>query len=374
MTNKLDHSPYEEMARLEATAMLYHRRATEQADRILELEASISRLEDEGVKSQKVEKLSEKLSDALSSLAQRDALLDKLKSALVAKEKVRFELETKLRSILARGDISVQIRSGTPEPRPDVTSDLLSDAHQPAKHRTSTLQSVPLVNSRAMLTDHVVRSSRTLSGAVPAYPALSFPSKGFLFVMTYPRSGDLVLQKMLNTLPGYCIRGELGAALRPISRLWAETVEYGWRTANAASDLASVDFGWQIADGFVANALSPPDGIRVAGFRNNEVFSEAEDFWDVASFLYANFPDARIIFNKRNAERVSRIGPWAQQPQDEVVKKLKRMNGFFNDFVRAYPERATCVTYEEYIHLNTLPERLYEFLGEPADLISIQNV
>lgn len=40
------------------------------------------------------------------------------------------------------------------------------------------------------------------------YPHLYMPKEGYVFIITYGRSGSTLTQNLLNSLPGYCIRGE----------------------------------------------------------------------------------------------------------------------------------------------------------------------
>ncbi|PZQ10781.1 MAG: hypothetical protein DI565_19580 [Ancylobacter novellus] len=365
-SDQQDRAAYEELARLEASALFYFQRSEAQNARIEDLEKALRRFQDEGVRSEKLAELDEKLSRATSSLALSAKLVAKLKSALVAKEQVRFDLETKLRSVLSGGRVAVQLRSSR-APRAEATG----EDEQPAPSvRTSvaapsgSLYGASILSYRSMLTRHMAGTSALIREEAAPYAALKAPSKGFLFVLTYPRSGDLVLQKMLNSIPGYCIRGELGGAVRPLSRAWAETVSRGTRGDKDDLEVASLAFGWDVANEFVAHLLAPPESARVVGFRSNEIYDDIESFWNLTSFLYTTFPHARIIFNTRNAERVSRSGPWARQPQDKVLQTLRNMDGFFDDFARSYPERSLCVKYDDYTTSSPALKRLYDFLGE----------
>ena len=50
------------------------------------------------------------------------------------------------------------------------------------------------------------------------FPDLNAVSEGFVFVVTYGRSGSTLLQNVLNTIPGYCIRGENANTLAHLAK------------------------------------------------------------------------------------------------------------------------------------------------------------
>ena len=360
---------HEELARLEASALGYYEQVETQNLHIQELQESLKRIEESTFPAERMSGLNQDLENANLANAEKDRHISELKSALVAKEQMRFDLELKLRALLSRGEVSIKVQSsasgtGGADGRAVTASDTAGAAEILAEAPATSLHGVRCLEYRSMLTR--LRLGRRDTGekgqtkALP-YPRLGAPSKGYVFIVTYPRSGDLVLQRMLNTLPGYCIRGELGGPLKPLSGAWAETVISGWQTDKDDFELASLLFGWKLADAFVTNVLKLPDDVRVAGFRSNEIYQDIGEFWNMMSFLYTNFPNSRIVFNTRDAQKVSRSGPWTQRPQDEVLRTLETMDRFFEEFAQSYPERSICVRYSDYM---TDPKRLSEFLGE----------
>jgi hypothetical protein len=354
----------EELARLQATALLYYEQTRSQAARIRELEEALAGTELTLEQVRAGTGLKQEIADVRKSLAAKDELVSRLRSALVAKERARFDLELKLRSLLERGTVTIEVRSsatraheGT-EPAQVSTASGLSKG--PSLAAGSALRDSKCLDYRSMLTQ-LAASGPTLS---PRYPGLAAPTKGFVFILTYPRSGDLVLQEMLNDIPGYCIRGELGGALEPIANAWGETVVAGQSSDKDDLEVASLNFGWVIADSFVTDVLAPPQNVKVAGFRTNTVHTDLESFWRQAAFLYSNFPNARLLFNMRNNERVARSGPWARQPRKDALRKLQRMDAFFKEFTQAYPERCLCVNYDDYASSQEERNRIFKFLGE----------
>ncbi|NQX94486.1 MAG: hypothetical protein HRT64_06140, partial [Erythrobacter sp.] len=71
-----------------------------------------------------------------------------------------------------------------------------------------------------------------------------------LFVVTYGRSGSTVLQKLLNSIEGYCIRGEnggivqdLAAAARTLERTQAQFGEFDKSTGHPWYGLSEIEPG-----------------------------------------------------------------------------------------------------------------------------------
>jgi len=358
----------EELARLQATALLYFEQCRSQTARLRTLEDALAQAELSLEQAKAGNELKQQIAQIQKSLATKDELISKLRSALVAKEGARFDLELKLRSLLERGTVAIEVRSNTKTANHGTEPANVSSPQEPAGRLSdgiafatgSTLRESKCFDYRSMLTQ-LATSGKPSS---PRYPGLAAPTKGFLFVLTYPRSGDLVLQKMLNDIPGYCIRGELGGALEPIAKAWGETVIAGQRSDKDDLEVANLNLGWSIADTFVTDVLVPPPNIKVAGFRSNTVHADIESFWRQAAFLYSSFPNARLLFNMRNNERVARSGPWARQPRKEVLRKLRNMDVFFNEFSNAYPERCLCIRYDDYTSSQEARNRIFEFLGE----------
>ena len=105
--------------------------------------------------------------------------------------------------------------------------------------------------------------------------------EGYVFIVTYGRSGSTLVQKILNSIPGYCVRGENNNGLFYIYQVWREMTQaraivalrrqkrqsesdHPWYGAELIEPDA---FGHALRRTFVDEVLRPPKGTRVAGFK-----------------------------------------------------------------------------------------------------------
>ncbi|RMF39581.1 MAG: sulfotransferase [Alphaproteobacteria bacterium] len=209
----------------------------------------------------------------------------------------------------------------------------------------------------------------------------------FVFIVTYGRSGSTLLNRVLNTIPGYLIRGENNAALlhlfRYLESLRATRREFSradtgpdhpWYGAERIRVKRVVD---EALDGFVRNVLRPEPDSRVLGFKEIRhtrwVFRENE-FPRYIAFLLRHFPDARIVFNRRSWEAVSRSGWWANAPKEKVRDLVERADALFLTAMLNHPEQCFGMVYEDYDGNPGTFARLFEFLGEPFDEAAVRAV
>ena len=147
--------------------------------------------------------------------------------------------------------------------------------------------------------------------------------------MTYGRSGTTLLQGILNSIPGYLIRGE---------NRWAPYHLYQFhQVCSAARDgqysrghRLGPDHPWFGMDDFPLEAalsyqrtlvletlLRPRRTTRVAGFKEIMWASgDYETFVDEGyiDYLIALFPDARFLINTRDLDATLRSGWWPNRP------------------------------------------------------------
>jgi hypothetical protein len=214
-----------------------------------------------------------------------------------------------------------------------------------------------------------------------ACPHLNRPRDGYVFIVTYGRSGSTLLQSVLNGIPGYCIRGENNNALVPLVASWRALIESeplgGWRKAAIVSPpddphygaelIRPSAYGRALADLFVRDILNLPDETRVGGFKEIRFFVDPAMFRPTMRFLHEFFPRARIVFNTRDHAAVARSGWWARMDPARVSAQLKGAETLFDSYLDAHPDRAIRLCYDDY---NGNPEGLrplFDFLGEPFD-------
>ncbi|MEV0157507.1 sulfotransferase [Micromonospora sp. NPDC050686] len=161
----------------------------------------------------------------------------------------------------------------------------------------------------------------------------------YVFVVTYGRSGSTLLMGLLNTIPGYRIRGEndnslygLYQACTAIREAYPKRAENGWSTGDPwyGADRWRPDaYRRALLDAFVGHVLRPEPGDRVLGFK--EIRYTAEHIKDLSGyldFLRTAFPQSKIIFNHRLPADVAKSAWWAQNPK--ALERIQAADTRFN--------------------------------------------
>lgn len=151
--------------------------------------------------------------------------------------------------------------------------------------------------------------------------AYSVDQFGYVFVLTYGRSGSTLLMALLNTIPGYRINGENYNALYRLHQAVA-AIDKAYQLASGRRSVptdawygmprARPDrFRRDLLDSFVTNVLRPEPGDRVLGFKEIR-FSEShmDDFDAYLDFVRGAFPGCKVVFNHRDPAAVARSGWW----------------------------------------------------------------
>ena len=211
------------------------------------------------------------------------------------------------------------------------------------------------------------------------FPSLDAPGEGYLFVVTYGRSGSTLTQNLLNTIPGYCIRGENRNLLYHLVRA-ISLAEHGedtaWRRnvigtpADPWYGAEAVDpdrLGRALADVFVREVLQPPDGTRVAGFKEIRWHEDARFFPDFLRIVRRIFPRARFLFQTRDHKAVARSSWWGKMPREKVLSVLAQAEALYVAFLAENPDCSCLVRYEDYAAGPEAAQRIFDFLGEPFD-------
>lgn len=215
----------------------------------------------------------------------------------------------------------------------------------------------------------------------PMFPQLNKPKGGYVFVVTYGRSGSTVVQNLLNAIPGYCIRGENGNALSGLARSWhlmnvaepriglkargvPSTPEEPWYGAELAEPWR---YGSYLANVFVREVLALPAGTRVGGFKEIRFHTEPQFFQPYLGFIRRFFPKARFIFNTRSHDAVLKSGWWADMDETRARKQLEQAEALFAAHIAAHPTISLHLHYDDYAGNPEGFRPLFDFLGEPFD-------
>lgn len=197
---------------------------------------------------------------------------------------------------------------------------------------------------------------------------------GYLFVMTYGRSGSTLVQGILNSIPGYLIRGENSAALNHLyafhQTLLAESQRgnlvnrrkvthpfYGMPDFPPAVSLAG------IRRLVLDTVLRPGPDTRVTGFK--EIRWYQEDLAEYVDFLRQVFPGARFVVNTRNQADVLKSKWWAKKDNSDYLAGIERR---ILDVAAGLGDAAYRVHYDDYVADPAVLHGLYDWLGEEFDL------
>lgn len=198
-----------------------------------------------------------------------------------------------------------------------------------------------------------------------------------VFIVTYGRSGASALMKVLNDIDGVCIRGENGGLIRPLAnavnmarttrnRFSGKTLEADarWYGANT---IRPQGLAKALAQSFVDNVLVPPEGTRVAGFK--EIRYTDDDVMDgqfkaIIRFMLEAFEDSRVVFVTRSPQQAADSGWWRDRDRDVVIDILELTYERFVASHAEHPDRTFLIDHAEFDGNPEGLRSLLEWLGE----------
>ena len=223
---------------------------------------------------------------------------------------------------------------------------------------------------------------RRLGAARRALLTRSKPEiRSFVFVFTYGRSGSTLLMGLLNSIPGYCIRGENNnavhslftmhqriAAARQGSLKNSERPGHPWFGLNRI-DPAALQRSQR--DLVVDEILRPEAHHRVAGFKEIR-FSEKEvpDLAAYIDYIQTTFAPCKIVFNHRRLDNVARSGWWQTMP--EALDRLAVMEERFQSIPAS--DQVYHFSYDALCADPGYAAGLMAFLGEAYDPAAVTEV
>lgn len=214
------------------------------------------------------------------------------------------------------------------------------------------------------------------------------PEEGYVFVVTYGRSGSTLLQNLLNAIPGYQIRGENNNALFGLFQSWraiatspdiarmqreghGSDATHPWY---GAEDIDPEAYRAEICQAFSQRVLRPDPGTRVAGFKEIRTIADPELFKAYLEFLQDGFPKARLVFNTRNPDAVCRSAWWRKYDPDQVHAMIRSAEAVFRAHIAAHPTRAMLLHYDDYITDHAALEPLFTLLRARPAQRALQHV
>jgi hypothetical protein len=221
---------------------------------------------------------------------------------------------------------------------------------------------------------------RDTRGAQRRLQRLDREDLGFLFIVTYGRSGSTLLQGVLSSIPGYLIRGENGGVAYQLYRFHTTATK---RSTSKGGKWKSPQSAWFGIGGYpqelavqelrrlmLTTVIRPERDSRVVGFK--EIRWLQEDLYDYVDFLREVFPGARFVVNTRNLDDVAASKWWAEDPESRQVlgQAETRMLGLMDRLGDA----AYHIHYDDYAQNPAKLRGLFDWLGEGFDESKVAKV
>lgn len=218
---------------------------------------------------------------------------------------------------------------------------------------------------------------------------LNYPEKGYLFIVTYGRSGSTLTSNYINSFPGYCIRGEnnnvihhLCSAIQSLNN-----INFEFRRENKSKPLNERRFDMQkimetskdpwygaelvdpdnfakrLFDNFVKDILSLPHGTRVAGFKEIRWANNLPQLHDNLDTISKYFPKVKFIFQTRDANELAKSGWWKEKPIAYVKNYVSEADAAFLSYVEK-KDNCLHIKYEDFTEGNIVLKKIATFLGE----------
>jgi hypothetical protein len=204
----------------------------------------------------------------------------------------------------------------------------------------------------------------------------------YLFIVTYGRSGSTLLQGILNSIPGYLIRGENRAAVYHLYEFHRTCIREMERVRKPGEVLPPSDayFGMDRYPEEVAvrrlrqvardTLLRPDADTRVAGFK--EIRWYQDDVADYVEFMRNLFPGARFILNTRNHDDVLQSRWWRRTP--DAATTLSLMEERIMGLRPVLEDSCFHLHFDDYVDDPGALEGLFSWLGEDFDIEQVRRV
>jgi len=205
-------------------------------------------------------------------------------------------------------------------------------------------------------------------------------SYGYVFVVTYGRSGSTLLQGVLNSIPGYLIRGENAGTIESLHDNWRKIGQRLGKVRGGSPTLPWYGMDQYSTDQAAASyrrhvlevLLKPQEDTRVTGFK--EIRWWKRDLVETLEFTRTVFPGARFVLNTRNVEDVIQSKWWAEKDPADARRQVEDYDARLERAHRELGDATYRVHYDDYVADHGVLEGLFDWLGEPFDRQRIDEV
>jgi hypothetical protein len=202
-------------------------------------------------------------------------------------------------------------------------------------------------------------------------------SRTYAFIVTYARSGSTLLQKILSSLPHSHFSGENNDAL---NGLWASfrsarltREEQGSERRNGTGDpwrgahlISPERYNKRLSEVFVDEIVQPPANSTLIGFKEVRYFDHEDDLEDYLDYIRMTFHPCLLIFNRRDADAVSRSAWWKGHAAD-IAAEVRKFDARIDAYSVRYPEESIIVDYDAYCADGDSLRPLFARLGAEFD-------
>jgi hypothetical protein len=223
----------------------------------------------------------------------------------------------------------------------------------------------------------------TASGTAAGVVAERTQPLNYLFVVAYGRSGSTLVQGLLDSIPGYLIRGEnrgvlfrlyqyhqaLEAARDEFGRTESLTPRDSWYGIDQYSAAAAIA---RMRALMLDTLLKPQPDTRVVGFKEIRWFYP--DWERYLAFVREVFPGARFVINTRDHQGVANSKWWGNRPRENVLRRLARYEKQLDAMATVLGDAAYHVHYDDYVAEPKTLAGLFEWLGEPFDVAAVTQI
>jgi len=206
----------------------------------------------------------------------------------------------------------------------------------------------------------------------------------YVFIVTYGRSGSTLLQRILNSIDGYFIRGENENALFGLYQSYSAALraktnfgkkETGEQDPWYGADLLEPErYGRKLARLFLNEIIQPGSDARVVGFKEIRFFLQPFHIESYLQFIETFFHPAKLIFNVRNPNDVAGSAWWRKKDREEVITNIQKFHQIADGYIAKYPNNCFKVRYDDYKANPNHLKGLFEFLGEPFEEEKIRRI
>lgn len=236
--------------------------------------------------------------------------------------------------------------------------------------------------------DELAARVQQLEGRVAELTRPARDDLGFVFIVTYGRSGSTLLQGLLDSTPGWLVRGENAGSVYHLFTHYRLITERPQSTPKPRpSDPTSPWFG---LDGYprdravremralvLDTILRPAPDTRVTGFK--EIRWQSADLLDYLRFLQELFPGARFIHNTRDHAKVvaswqKKGGGWAGKDDAAQLVEVDRIETLQRAALAELGDAAYQVHFDDYVADVGRLRGLFDWLGEEYDEQRLRTV